>query len=175
MSLNEVVTRIAAALDAAGRSNGDVTLIAVSKVQPDDRVRAVLQAGQRVFGENYVQEAAGKWPAFRAEFGPVSLHMIGPLQTNKAKQAVELFDVIQSLDRPLKHLQLRRQTWANSGHPIPSPIPWDRVQDNPGPRITPSTSLPANLSSAGRHGTRLACRSPTISAIRPCARSILRA
>ena len=72
----------------------------MSKVQPDDRVRAVLEAGHRVFGENRVQEAAGKWPGFRDEFGPVELHLLGPLQSNKARQAMELFDVIHSLDRP---------------------------------------------------------------------------
>jgi pyridoxal phosphate enzyme (YggS family) len=77
-----------------------VTLIAVSKVQPADRVVAVLEAGHRTFGENYVQEAQGKWPDWRAQFGAVELHMIGPLQTNKAKLAVELFDAIHTLDRP---------------------------------------------------------------------------
>jgi len=100
LSLTEVQTRLTQALSAAHRPAGSVTLIAVSKLQPDAVVRDVLSAGHRVFGENYVQEAAGKWPAFRAEFPGVQLHMIGPLQTNKAKQAVELFDVIQSLDRP---------------------------------------------------------------------------
>lgn len=99
-ALSTILSRIRQAEAAHGRAAGSVTLIAVSKVQPDDRVRAVLAQGQRAFGENYVQEAAAKWPAFRAEFPGVSLHMIGPLQTNKAKQAVELFDVIQSLDRP---------------------------------------------------------------------------
>jgi pyridoxal phosphate enzyme (YggS family) len=100
MSLSEIRARLTAAELAAGRTPGSVTLIAVSKIQPDDRVRAVLTEGQRVFGENYVQEAAGKWPAFRAAFAGVQVHMIGPLQTNKAKQAVELFDAIHTLDRP---------------------------------------------------------------------------
>jgi pyridoxal phosphate enzyme (YggS family) len=72
----------------------------VSKVQPPERVEAVLAEGQRVFGENYVQEAAGKWPEWRDRFGPVELHMIGPLQSNKARVAVELFDAIHTLDRP---------------------------------------------------------------------------
>ncbi len=99
MALAEIQARIAAATAAAGRPPGSVTLIAVSKVQPADRVAQVLQQGQRVFGENYVQEAAGKWPAWRAQFPGVELHMIGPLQTNKAKQAVELFDAIHTLDR----------------------------------------------------------------------------
>ena len=75
----------------------DVTLIAVSKVQPLERIEAVLAAGHRVFGENRVQEAQGKWPAFRERFEGVELHLIGPLQTNKARAAMELFDVIQSI------------------------------------------------------------------------------
>lgn len=100
MSLSEIRTRLDRAALAAGRDPASVTLIAVSKVQPDERVRAVLGEGQRVFGENYVQEAAAKWPGFRADFPGVELHMIGPLQTNKAKQAVELFDAIHTLDRP---------------------------------------------------------------------------
>jgi PLP dependent protein len=87
-------------LRTASRPAGSVTLIAVSKVQPDDRVLAVLAQGHRAFGENYVQEAAAKWPGFRAQFPDVDLHMIGPLQTNKAKQAVTLFDAIHTLDRP---------------------------------------------------------------------------
>lgn len=100
MSLTEITQRIRAAESAHGRVAGSVTLIAVSKVQPLDRVTAVLQAGHRVFGENYVQEAMAKWPDLRLQFGEVAVHMIGPLQTNKAKQAVELFDAIHSVDRP---------------------------------------------------------------------------
>lgn len=100
MSLTEINDRIAKAMAANDRVPGSVTLIAVSKVQPLDRVIGVLQAGQRVFGENYVQEAQGKWPELRAQFPGVSVHMIGPLQTNKAKVAVELFDAIHSVDRP---------------------------------------------------------------------------
>ncbi len=99
MSLTEITTRIAAAERAAGRSPGSVHLIAVSKVQPDARVTAVLTEGHRLFGENYVQEAAGKWPGFRNQFGPVAVHMIGPLQTNKAKLAMDLFDAIHTVDR----------------------------------------------------------------------------
>jgi len=100
MSLAEISHRIAVAERAANRPTGSVTLIAVSKVQPLDRVVAVLESGHRVFGENYVQEAAGKWPDLRARFGALAVHMIGPLQTNKAKQALELFDAIHTLDRP---------------------------------------------------------------------------
>ena len=100
MSLNQITQRIRAAETAHGRAAGSVHLIAVSKVQPDARVQAVLQAGHRVFGENYVQEAAAKWPALREGFADVRLHMIGPLQTNKARVAVDLFDAIHTLDRP---------------------------------------------------------------------------
>jgi pyridoxal phosphate enzyme (YggS family) len=100
MTLSSITSRLHAACTAAGRAPETVTLIAVSKVQPLDRVRAVLSEGHRIFGENYVQEAQGKWPDLRAEFGPVEVHMIGPLQTNKAKPAVELFDAIHTLDRP---------------------------------------------------------------------------
>jgi len=100
MSLQEIKTRIAKAEQKAGRAPGSVTLIAVSKVQPLERVEAVLEEGQRIFGENRVQEAAGKWPAFMERFKGVELHLIGPLQTNKARQAIELFDAIHSVDRP---------------------------------------------------------------------------
>ena len=99
MSLIEIRTRLDAALAAAGRAAGSVTLLAVSKLQPDAKVLQVLQAGQCAFGENYVQETAAKWPTFRTQFPDAKVHMIGPLQTNKAKQAVELFDAIHTLDR----------------------------------------------------------------------------
>ena len=100
MPLPDILARIATAEAAAGRPSGSVRLIAVSKVQPDDRVEDVLEQGHRLFGENYVQEAAAKWPAWRARFPDVAVHMIGPLQSNKAKQAVELFEAIHTLDRP---------------------------------------------------------------------------
>ena len=100
MGLDEVRERIAAAEAAAGRAPGSVTLIAVSKVQPAERVAAVLAAGHRAFGENRVQEAQTRWPPFRERFDGVALHLIGPLQTNKVKQAVAFFDAIHTLDRP---------------------------------------------------------------------------
>jgi len=100
MSLGEIVKAIHAEEARVGREVGSTKLIAVSKVQPLERVQEVLEEGHRIFGENKVQEAAGKWPAFRERFGPVELHLLGPLQTNKARQAMELFDVIQTLDRP---------------------------------------------------------------------------
>jgi len=100
MSLSDIQDRIAQAEANAGRAAGSVTLIAVSKVQPDARVRAVLEEGHRCFGENRVQEAAGKWPGFREDFANIDLHLIGPLQTNKARQAMELAQAIHTLDRP---------------------------------------------------------------------------
>ncbi|SIT82223.1 YggS family pyridoxal phosphate-dependent enzyme [Pontibaca methylaminivorans] len=100
MSLEDITTRIAKAEQGAGRAAGSVTLIAVSKMQPDERVEAALAAGHRHFGENRVQEAAGKWPGFRDRFDGITLHLIGPLQTNKAREAMELADTIHSVDRP---------------------------------------------------------------------------
>ena len=100
MGLIDIHNRINKACEKAGRKPESVTLIAVSKVQPNARVEAALVEGHRVFGENRVQEAADKWPAFKEKFEGVELHLIGPLQTNKARQALELFDVIQSVDRP---------------------------------------------------------------------------
>ncbi|WP_420568836.1 YggS family pyridoxal phosphate-dependent enzyme [Thalassovita sp.] len=100
MSLSDILSRITKAEQAAGRTPGSTKLIAVSKVQPNERVAEVLTEGHRLFGENKVQEAAGKWPAFRDQFGDIEVHLIGPLQTNKARQAMELFQAIHSVDRP---------------------------------------------------------------------------
>lgn len=100
MSLSDIKKRVAEACAKAGRAENSVTLIAVSKVQPDARVAAVLDQGHRVYGENRVQEAAGKWPDFRARYDGIELHLIGPLQSNKVRQAVGLFDAIHSVDRP---------------------------------------------------------------------------
>lgn len=100
MSLQEIQARITKAETNFGRHPGAVKLIAVSKVQPNERVEAVLAEGHRCFGENRVQEAVGKWPRFMEQFQNVDLHLIGPLQTNKARQAVELCSAIHSVDRP---------------------------------------------------------------------------
>lgn len=99
MSLAEIEARIAAAADRCGRPRSAITLIAVSKVQPEERVRAVLSEGQRVFGENRVQEAEGRWTPLVAEVPGIELHLIGPLQTNKVNKALALFQAIHSLDR----------------------------------------------------------------------------
>ncbi|GGE49209.1 YggS family pyridoxal phosphate enzyme [Marinicauda pacifica] len=94
-----ILSRMDQAAKAAGRPAGDITLVAVSKKQPDARVEAVLATGQRVFGENRVQEAQARWAGRRADHDGLELRLIGPLQSNKAQDAVELFDVIETLDR----------------------------------------------------------------------------
>jgi pyridoxal phosphate enzyme (YggS family) len=94
-----VKAKIAASERAAGRESGSVTLVAVSKTFDADAVRPVIEVGQRVFGENRVQEAQGKWPTLKAEFPDIELHLIGPLQSNKAREAVALFDAIETVDR----------------------------------------------------------------------------
>ncbi|MCV3208038.1 YggS family pyridoxal phosphate-dependent enzyme [Mesorhizobium sp. YC-39] len=94
-----VKAKIAAAEQEAGRDAGAVTLVAVSKTFDAADIRPVIEAGQRVFGENRVQEAQAKWPALKAAFPDIELHLIGPLQSNKAKEAIALFDVIETVDR----------------------------------------------------------------------------
>jgi PLP dependent protein len=98
--LAEIRAALARAARDAGRNPADVTLVAVSKTFPPEAIEPVLAAGQRVFGENYVQDAKAKWPALRERHDGVELHLIGPLQSNKARDAVALFDAIHTLDRP---------------------------------------------------------------------------
>ena len=100
MALNDVLERIRAEEARVGREVGSTRLIAVSKLQPIERIKFALDSGHRLFGENRVQEAAGKWPELRELYPDLRLHLIGPLQTNKARQALQLFDAIESLDRP---------------------------------------------------------------------------
>ncbi len=97
--LAAIRARIAGATKIAGREAADVTLVAVSKTQPPEAIEPLLAAGQRRFGENRVQEAEAKWPALRARYPDVELHLVGQLQSNKAGDAVALFDVIHSVDR----------------------------------------------------------------------------
>ncbi|MBY4608683.1 YggS family pyridoxal phosphate-dependent enzyme [Rhizobium sp. 9T] len=97
--LNDVRLRIAAGERQAGRPAGSVRLVAVSKTFEAEAIRPAIEAGQRIFGENRVQESQGKWPALKAENPDVELHLIGPLQSNKAADAVALFDVIETVDR----------------------------------------------------------------------------
>lgn len=99
-ALDAVREEIARACKPARRDPADVTLVAVSKTHPAEAIRPLLEAGQRVFGENRVQEAQGKWPGLMESYGEVDLHLVGQLQSNKADDAVALFDCIHSLDRP---------------------------------------------------------------------------
>ena len=114
--LKDVTGRLDAAAARAARAPGDVTLVAISKTQPDARIDAALAAGQRVFGENRVQEAETHWAARRETVEDLELHLVGPLQTNKVKDAVALFDVIQTVDRPKLAEHLARE-FARTGTP----------------------------------------------------------
>ena len=124
-----VRARIAAAAVGRRARAGGVTLIAVGKGAAEERIEAALAAGQRVFGENYVQEAKGRWPALRPRWPGVELHLIGGLQTNKAAEAVALFDAIQTLDRP----KLARELAKRDGAP-------DRAATACSSRSTPARS-----------------------------------
>jgi hypothetical protein len=97
--LKAVLRNIATAEAEAGRAKGSVELVAVTKTFDADAIRPVIETGHRIFGENRVREAQGKWPDLKAEFPDIELHLVGPLQSNKTKEAVALFDVIQSIDR----------------------------------------------------------------------------
>ena len=99
-NLADVQARVAEAARGAGRDPAAVTLVAVGKTFAAERMEPALDAGQRVFGENRVQEAEEKWPPLRDRFPDLSLHLIGPLQSNKVRKAVEVFDVIETVDRP---------------------------------------------------------------------------
>ena len=99
MTLSVINSKVEQAEKSSSRAIGSTKLIAVSKVQPNERVLSVLEQGHTIFGENKVQEAHGKWPMFRENFPSSKVHLIGPLQSNKVKQAVELFDAIHTLDR----------------------------------------------------------------------------
>ncbi len=113
-SLADIRARIAAAAPEPSR----VTLVAISKVQPAEKIEAAIAAGHYVFGENRIGEAAAKWPAIKARHPRVRLHMVGPLQTNKARQAVALFDVIETVDRPKLAVKLAKEM-ADCGRRLP--------------------------------------------------------
>ena len=135
--LADVRQRIEAAARSAGRDPGEITLVAISKKQPAERIAAVLDAGHRVFGENRVQEAVERWPALRERNGDVELHLVGPLQTNKVRQAVELFDVIGALDRP-KLARKLAEAFAATGRALPC-----YIQVNTGEEPQKAGVLPA--------------------------------
>lgn len=115
--LAEIKERIAMAAKDCGRDPGDVTLVCVSKTFGPEAITPVLAAGERVFGENKVQEALAKWPELRSRYSDVTLHLIGPLQTNKAREAVDLFDVIETLDRPKLAKELANEIEKRGKHP----------------------------------------------------------
>jgi len=138
MSLADIQSRIHAAEAKAGRAKGATRLIAVSKMQPNERVAAVLDEGHRLFGENRVQEAAAKWPAWLQEYPGTDVHLLGPLQTNKARQALELFSAIHSLDRP-KLAQTLARLSQEQGH-----CPQLFVQVNTGEEPQKAGVLPAD-------------------------------
>jgi pyridoxal phosphate enzyme (YggS family) len=117
-NLASVEARIAAAASGARRSPRSVTLVAVSKTHGPVRIRPALEAGHRVFGENRVQEAKLKWPPLREAFAGIELHLIGPLQTNKVRDAVALFDVIHTIDRTRLAAALAREMAVQSRRPV---------------------------------------------------------
>lgn len=116
-AIDEIRAQMAAAAKIAKRRPGDVQLIAVSKTRSIDEIRPLIGAGQRSFGENRVAEASDKWPALRAEFPDIDLHLIGTLQSNKAGDAVQLFDVIHSVDRESLILALGKAIAASGKSP----------------------------------------------------------
>jgi pyridoxal phosphate enzyme (YggS family) len=116
-ALTAVEAEIARACKDARRDRGAVTLIAVSKTFDADAITPIIAAGQRVFGENRVQETKGKWPALTSVYSGVVLHLIGPLQSNKAKEAVALFDAIHSVDRPSICQALAKEIESQNKHP----------------------------------------------------------
>ncbi len=141
-ALGIVRGKIAEAAIAAGRNPADVTLVAASKQQDEAALIEAIVAGQRVFGENRVQEAEGKWPALRAEHPSLNLRLIGPLQSNKAKQAAALFDVIESVDRESLAAELAKLKLAatEAGRQFPDCL----IQVNTGEEPQKAGILPAD-------------------------------
>ena len=136
MSLNEINKRIHEAELKYARTLGSTKLIAVSKVQPNNRIEAVLDQGHRIFGENRIQEAQSKWPEFKEKYQDIELHIIGPLQSNKTRAAMELADSIHTLDRPKLAKNMARLA-QDLGH-----CPELFVQVNTGDEIQKSGILP---------------------------------
>jgi pyridoxal phosphate enzyme (YggS family) len=143
--LAAVKARIAEVAREAGRDPASVTLVAVSKSHPAELARQALAAGQRVFGENRVQEAKAKWPALRAEFPDVMLHLIGPLQTNKVHDALALFDVIETVDRPHLAEALAKEMARTGRRPL------CLVEVNTGEEPQKAGVLPAEADAFIRH------------------------
>ena len=153
--LAEINRRMGAALKAGGRAAAAAQLIAISKTKPAEAIEALIALGQHHFGENRVQEAAEKWPALKAAHQGLELHLVGPLQTNKAKEAVDLFDVIQTLDREklarkLAALKQERATMAENMTENKAPFPRLFIQVNSGDEPQKSGVSPSEL--AAFHG-----------------------
>jgi PLP dependent protein len=144
--LQDINAQIASAAKIARREAADIELIAVSKTRSAEEIAPLLAAGHRVFGENRVQEAAAKWSALRADYPDVELHLIGQLQSNKAEEAVALFDVIHSLDRPSLALALGKAMRAQ-GKKVPAFIQVN-IGDEPQKGGCPVAELPALLEAA---------------------------
>ena len=152
--LAKVRGNIAAACKIARRDPGDVTLIAVSKTHPTEAIEPLLVEGQRHFGENRVQEAQGKWPALKEEYPATQLHLIGQLQSNKAEDAVRLFDCIHSLDRPSLVTALAK-AFDKLGRQVPCFVQVD-VGEEPQKGGCPVAELPALLDQARDAGIPIA-------------------
>ena len=151
--LAAVRAEIARAAAIAGRNSADVALIAVSKMHDAAAIRPLIAAGQRLFGENRVQEAQGKWPALRERWPGTELHLVGSLQSNKADDAVELFDCIHSLDRPSLVTALAR-AMEKAGRPVPCLVQVD-IGEEPQKGGCAIGELPALLAQAREAGIPL--------------------
>lgn len=136
-NLQEIQARMHRAASEAGRSPDAVDLVAVSKMQPPDRVAAAVAAGHRLFGENRVQEAKSRWPAYRERLPELRLHLIGPLQTNKVREAVALFDVVETVDRP-KLARALAEEMARSGRQLDCLIEVNTGEEEQKHGVTPA-------------------------------------
>ena len=152
--LADIHANIARVCKPARRDPKDVTLIAVSKTRDAPAIVPLIAAGQRVFGENRVQEAQGKWPALRADYPDIALHLIGQLQSNKAEEAVALFDVIHSLDRP-SLLTALAKAMDKAGKRVPCFVQVN-IGDEPQKGGCPLADLPAFLDAVRASGIPLA-------------------
>jgi PLP dependent protein len=152
--LDEVRSNIAKMCNPARRDPADVALIAVSKTHPAERIVPLIEAGQRVFGENRVQEAAAKWPQLRQAYPDIELHLIGQLQSNKAEEAVALFDCIHSLDRP-SLLAALAKAMDKAGRHVPCFVQVN-IGDEPQKGGCALTDLPAFLDEVRASGIPLA-------------------
>ena len=148
-NLSAIVARIEAARKMAIKPAASTTLVAVTKTHGRESIEAALIAGQRVFGENRVQEALAKWPAIRADYADVELHLIGPLQTNKVREAVSLFDAIQTLDRP-KLADALRSAMDHTGR-----TPFLFIQVNTGEEPQKSGVAPRDAAALIEHARQL--------------------